>query len=166
MGFLCVLLAVVPVVLLVGAAILKAAVSITNSILGTDRSDEYDFYADDDEDDFLPPPPRSRSGGPVPNPSYGKGMLTIFAIAMVNSVVGFAFWIVILGGANPNAREPEPLAQLACALIGFLIAAVLTGGTLPTSFPRACLVVLFELLICAAVGVVIAAVLFVLRVAV
>lgn len=147
-GLLCVALFALPVALLIGAVILRTAVSLTNRVVGAQASSEFDFD-DDDEDDFIPRP-RMQSAAPVPKPSLLRGMGILLAAAIVNSLVNFVFGMVLGGGA-------DLLAQLIQIAVSFFIMVMMLAALLPTTLARASLVALFQFLIVLAIGLVIAA---------
>jgi len=164
MGFLCTMLVGIPIGLLIGAVILRGAVSITNSVLGSSGSRRYDYYDDDDDDEYYPTPRRrSRSGGAVPSPSIGKGMLIGFIILIVQSVLGFMINFVFgrgVAAANANAMGAAIMSQLISIPVCFLVVATLLSALLPTTFGKACLVALFYILIVIAIAAVIFGTLF------
>ena len=162
---LCVLVFALPIGLLIGAVILRAAVSFANKCLPQPRS-RYDDDYDDWDDDYRPRSRRRAPAGAIPEPSMGQAMLIVF----VNMIVGFVVSIPINvamgvgfagqgGGNDPAASIIASLIQLP---IGFLIAAGVLTAMLPTTFPRACLVVVFEYLIVIGICVIIAVPLFLL----
>jgi hypothetical protein len=160
LAVLCVLVVALPIGLLIGAAILRAAVSLANKVVGGGRksSDRWDDeYGDYDDDDYRPRRRGRRDdGGAIPEPTLGRGMLIVFVNGIVNFVVGFVLGLMI-AAAMPN--KPTETVQLVANVIGlpigFLTAAGLLTVMLPTTFPRACLVVLFQYLIVFAIVAVI-----------
>lgn len=166
---LCVLVFALPLGLLIGAVILRAAVSFANKCLPQPTR----RYYDDDEDDWgdwddedRPRRGRRRAHGKaIPEPSMGQAMLIVF----VGAVVGFVASIPInvamgagVAGVGGNDPRPQLLASLIQLPIGFLINAGVLTAMLPTTFPRACLVVVFEYLIAIAIALIIAVPLFLL----
>jgi hypothetical protein len=166
---LCVLLFALPLGLLIGAVILRGGVSYANKCLPSER----DRYYDDDWDDYDRPKRRRRGGSAaIPEPGVGKAMGIVF----VNFIIGFIISIPIsialgvgmgAGGAGKDDPAMSLIASLIQMPIGFLVAAGVRTMMLPTSFPRACLVVLFEYLIvlaiCVIIGVPLAILLFAAR---
>lgn len=163
-GLLCVLLVALPIGLLVGAVILRAAVSLANKVVGgsPDQEAEDDYDWDSDEDD--PPTRRTRPGGAVPVPGLGRAVLIVFAAGLANVlvgiVVGLAFGAARAAGGGFNGPGPRLAAQLVSLPFGFLVSACIGGAMLPTTFPRACLVTLFQYLIGLVIVAVVGGVLF------
>lgn len=165
----CVLLFAIPIGLLIGAAILRGGVYFANKCLPR-RDERYDDDYDDWDDYDDRPRRRRRLSAPgIPEPGLGKAM----AIVLIRAVIGFVIGIVIgavmgvgmvamnggAGGAGGGMGQPDPALQLLASLIqlpiGFLVNAGVLTGMLPTSFGRACLVVLFEYIISIAICIVI-----------
>jgi hypothetical protein len=163
-GILCVVLVALPLGLLIGAVILRAAVSFANKCLPQPRSRYDDDYDDWDDYDDRPRSRRRSSSKAIPEPSMGQAMGIVF----VNFIVGFVVSIPIniAMGAGVAGAGGDPAARLIASLIqlpiGFLINAGVLTAMLPTTFPRACLVVLFEYLIAIAIGIIIFVPLFLL----
>jgi hypothetical protein len=145
-----VLLIAIPVGLLIGALILRAAVWLANKCLPQPRARYYDEDDYEDEWDSYDRPRRTRRGGgraAIPEPTLGRAMLIVFVVWIANVVVGFMMGFV--AGAGGLVRNQAGMVGLqGCSLvINFLIAASILTPMLPTTFPRACLVVLFQFLI-------------------
>ena len=124
--------------LAIGAVILRAACSIYNSLFGA-----------------------SNPAAQVPNPSFGHAILIVLVTFIAYIVVQLVFGF-ILGAAGVIQIDPESMQQggnlilTAIALpVNFLIASGVIAGMLPTTFPRAMLVALFEFLIWIAINVII-----------
>lgn len=151
-GLLCGMLFAIPLVLLVGAMILRSAVSLTNRVVGAGESRRYE---DEDDDDYFALPPPSSSEEAVPTPSIGKGMVIVLLIAIAHVIVGFVIRLPVgAGGMNVNGNPFQGtglLVQLISLPIGFVISAAILSGMLPTRFARGCLVTLFEFLIILAI---------------
>ena len=172
---ICVLVVALPIGLLIGAVILRAGVSFANKCLPreAERDDDWDDgYDDADEDDDRPRRRRSRRRAPaaIPEPALGKAV----GIVLVNAIIGFIISIPInlalgLGAVNAGGGRGDPTMSIIASLIqlpiGFLVNAAVLTSMLPTTFPRACLVVLFEYLIVIGICVVIAVPLVVLGMA-
>lgn len=155
------LLIAIPIGLLIGAAILRGAISLANMCIGGESYESRSSY-DDDDLDYRPR--RSASSSKVPEPSLGQAMMIILVTAIVNAVVGFGVGIVVGvagAGANMDQQSIQIIAQLIGLPVGFLIMSGMLTALLPTSFGRACLVTLFYYLICIAIGIAIVAVVFV-----
>jgi hypothetical protein len=156
---LCVLVVALPLGLLIGAVILRAAVSFANKCLPQPTSRYYDDDDDDWETEYRPRPRRGSGARAIPEPGMGQAMLIVF----VNGIVGFVVSIPInvamgvgLAGAGGNDPAAQIIASLIQLPIGFLINAGVLTAMLPTTFPRACLVVVFEYLIVIAICLIIA----------
>jgi hypothetical protein len=163
LGVMCVVaLIAIPIGLLIGAVILRAACWAANKCLPQPSSRYYD---DDDEYDWDEDRPRRRrrsSAKAIPEPSMGQAMGIVFVNFIISFVVGFAIGFVM--GAGGMGKDPAAVIviQGLNLVLSFLIAAGVITAMLPTTFPRACLVVLFQYLIVLAIAIVIMVPLFVL----
>jgi hypothetical protein len=155
--------------LLIGAVILRAAISFANKCLPAParaRYDDEDDYEDGDGDWAAYERPKrreSRAAGGIPEPTMGRAMGIVFVVFICTSIAGLPISLAM--GAGPlGDGEPEVvlLASLIQLPIGFLVTAGVLCGMLPTTFPRACLVVVFEYLIVLAICVIIGVPLYVL----
>ena len=174
--FPCFLLLALPLGLLIGAVILRGAVSLANRKTG--KPAEPSFYVVEDEDDWsdYPVPGRTRDefSKVIPMPGVGKGMGIMLSILIVNAIIGFALRMFIAEDqdirGNRRGRDffddPEVISRLATLPVGFFVMAGLLGALLPTRFGRACLVTLYYCLICIAIAFVIGVPLFAVGVAV
>lgn len=160
LGIMCVVLVIaIPIGLLIGALILRAAVWLANKCLPQPAARYYDDDDyDDDWDSDEERPRRRRPGGgrsAIPEPNLGWAMLIVFVAWIASAVVGFAMGFV--AGAGGLARNQGAMLGLqGCNLvINFLISAGVLTSMLPTTFPRACLVVLFQFLIGLVIAVII-----------
>lgn len=164
LGVLCVIMVIaIPIGLLIGALILRGGVWLANKCLpqpGRRYYDEDDDYDDDWDDDYdRPRIRRGRRGGrtAIPEPPLGKAMGVVFVRFIIGFIVSIPISLALRGVAG---GRPDASAQIVASLIqlpiGFLINAGVLTPMLPTTFPRACLVVLFEYLIALAIGLVIA----------
>lgn len=162
----------IPAALLIGAVILRTAVSWANRSIG--RPVEPKEYVVEDEDDWgdYPLPGEKRGSEDVaeviPPPGIGHGMGILFCILIVNGVITFALQTAV--GGEPGRRRPRGfledadfLARLANLPIGFLIAAGLLAAMLPTTFVRGLLVTFFYIVICLGIAAVLFIPLFALR---
>jgi hypothetical protein len=160
----CVVLVALPIGLLIGAVILRGAVHFANKVLPKPVSRDFD----DDWDDYERPVRRT-SGGAIPDPALGKAMGIVFVRFIVGFIVSIPISLVLNGGMAGMGGRQDPAMQMIASLIqlpiGFLINAGILTPMLPTTFPRACLVVLFEYLIAIAIGLIIAVPLVVLAIA-
>lgn len=135
-GVMCVSLVVLGIGTLVGAIILRLAVSLYNLLAGG-----------------------VTSPGGVPIPTFVKAIGICFLTMLANTLTGLAVGFVIRG-APVAAGARQPLFNLTAELIKFpisvLVMAGLLAALLPTKFGRAILVALCEYLIAAViVGIVI-----------
>jgi hypothetical protein len=145
-AILCGLAIGLPIGLLIGAVILRAAISIANKVLGPPRQSEWD----DEYDGSARRRRRFGSDGVIPEPGIGKAMLIVLATGFVNFIVSFAIGFAIGAGgaaAQANAQRTQALAQLAGLPVSFLVMSGMLTMMLPTTFPRACLVTVFQFLI-------------------
>ena len=122
----------------IGAVFLRAAIALYNKLAGGDSS-----------------------ASSVPRPTFGQAMWISYATCVAQMMVGF-----FIGGLT-GTRAPVPRADeegvnvdglLISVLIGLLIQAVILCEKLPTTFGRAILVTLCDLLIVIRVAGVIAAI--------
>ncbi|MBP3957498.1 hypothetical protein J8F10_19800 [Gemmata sp. G18] len=156
LGLICVVLVfAIPIGLLIGAALLMAAVAITNKCLPVPPS-RYDDYEDDWEDEDPQRPRKRNTKTAIPAPTFNRAVV----IVLVNALAGFVGGLVLSGvagaGGLANNQGAMLLIQGVQIVLGFLIAASVLTQMLPTTFPRACLVVLFQYLIMFAIAIVIA----------
>jgi hypothetical protein len=164
MGFPFVFLFALPVGLLIGAVILRAAVSMANKCVGGPAR-EPDYYdEDEDEEDwdgYMRPRRGRESGGAIPEPTLGRamGIVLVSVIAILVVTVPIRLFLGLeapVGGGD----DIFLLAQLITLVLGFVISAGVLAGMLPTSFARGCLVALFEYLIVLGVVGLIAGILY------
>jgi len=153
-----------PIGLFLGAVILRGGVSFANKCLpqpSARSTRDWDEDEDEDEDDYERPV-RRRTTALIPEPGVGKAMGIVFLNFIIGMIASIPISIVTgIGLGNMNGGRQAPamhiLASLVQLSIGFLVAAGVRAGWLPTSFARACLVVLFEYLIvfviCLVIGV-------------
>jgi hypothetical protein len=121
-ALLCVLGAGLTIGTLVGAMILRAAVSLYNSLAGGDRS-------------------------PIaaPEPDFGSAMGITFITSLVQVVVSFGLGLATgIGGAAAGAQvqDIKLIAQLISVPVSVLVMATMLTAMLPTTFPRAILIVM------------------------
>jgi hypothetical protein len=159
-GVICVILLIgIPFYLLIMAVILRAACWAANKCLPQSTSrydDDYDDYDDWDDEDR----PRSRrryfSAKAIPEPGLGQAMLIVFVNLIIGFVVGGALGVVMAAGGMANDPAARLVIQAMNLVLSFLITAGVLTAMLPTTFPRACLVVLFMYLIVIAIAIIIA----------
>jgi len=137
-ALLCFLAFMVVVSTLIGAIILRAAVSLFNKLTGG------------------PYTPTS-----VPEPSLGKAILITFATSVVNAVMLFAVASVTAppaAPAGPRGSGVQLAAYLLSTPISLLVMASMLKATLPTSFGRAILITLYYIVVATLLALAIAAV--------
>lgn len=94
----------------------------------------------------------------IPEPSFGKGMLTFLVMMIIDLLAGLPVRIVF--GASPfEFHRASDEAIYVCHIMGvvfsFPLVAWILSSILPTSFGRACLILLITYLIYIAAAVVI-----------
>lgn len=154
-------LLVIPFGLLIGSAILRGAVSLANKRLGPPPESKYIVEDEDDWGDYpIAGQQPERTGGVIPTPSIGGGMLMMLAIMIVNGIVTFVFQMMMddnPGGGRGRLRGPLDdmvITRLLSLPIGFFLMSGLLAVFLPTSFTRSCLVALYYFLICLGIAAV------------
>jgi hypothetical protein len=163
LGVLCCVLGVaLPIGLLIGAAILRGGVHFANKCLPKEVERDDDDY--DDWDDY-DRPRRRRRAALIPEPGLGKAMGIVLVRAIIGFVVSIPINLVLglgvagAGGGPGGGARPDPGLQIMASLIqlpiGFLVNAGVLTRMLPTSFARACLVVVFEYLIVLGIALII-----------
>lgn len=129
----------------VGAVILRAAISLYNKMAGG-----------------------AGSPSSVPEPQFGKAMGIVAVTCIVNMMVGFVIGLVVGGAAGgagtagaggaDAAKGAQLIAQSIAIPASLLVMAGMLSALLPTTFGRALLVTLCQLLVCllivAALGIV------------
>jgi hypothetical protein len=197
-SMVCVLLIAIPIGLLIGAVILRAACALYNKIAGASppgRKERFPYNPYDEEQpataagssgiqerpgqgyggiqerpdkdygDFQEPDRDLgiRRAVGVPEPELLKAMGIVLAIGVANFVANFCIGLALGGAAAPlgqlgGGRGVDPMAALLANLvtipIDFLIQAALLSAMLPTSFGKAALVSLIQILIVMAIGAV------------
>ena len=137
------------VLLLVGSALLRAAVALANRTIGPitpkNKILDWDWDAEDDDDDDLAEGRRELA---IPEPGLGQGMLIIFLTALVT----FAITFVLVNVLDIDGRWHRDVAEyfgvyLLGAFAGYLAMMGFLAGMLPTRPGRAALATLFFCLI-------------------
>lgn len=140
---LCALVVALPLVVPVAALVLRAAVGLTNRVLGrppAERDRDYGYAVDE-----YALPPRRESAVPVPGFWRAAGIAAAIFLADLAAGVGLAILERNLQGLNRDeSRIVFGCASLATA---YLIQAGFLTLLLPTTVPRACLVAAFALLL-------------------
>ena len=109
---------------LIGAVILRAAIALYNNLAGG-----------------------ASSPSSVPEPAFGKAMWITFAVAVGRIIVGLLIGGLFLDGGSSAAETRGLVAQLIAFPVGLLIMAEVLSARLPTTFGRAILVTLCDLLL-------------------
>lgn len=143
-----------PVVLLVGAVILRTAITFANGRIGPVPDEIAPSRDDDDWADYPVPGERESPRTAIPMPTIGGGMMMVLAIVLVNVFVGAAIQLVIGDEPVPRRRrfrgpldDVGLIARLVTVPASFLITSGLLAAMLPTTFRRGCLVAFFSFLI-------------------
>jgi hypothetical protein len=116
---------------LIGAIILRAAISLYNRM----------------------------TSNSVPEPSFGSAYLIVFAAGIVNAIVQFAmgFMLGMTGAAGgDDTTTGNVIVQLIGIPVSLVVMAAMISSMLPTTFGRAFLITLLYLLIGIAIGIIIA----------
>src|SRR4029453_412135 len=85
-----VFLVTIPVVLLIGAVILRAAIAFANGRLGAAADDKELPIGENDWGDYPIPGERRGSSSQIPVPSIAGGMGMMLCIVIVNIIIGAA----------------------------------------------------------------------------
>jgi hypothetical protein len=155
---ICVLaLLAIPIGLAIGALVLLASIWLANKCLPQPRSRSR--YYDDDDDDYEWDAPRRRRRGrantAIPVPNFGQAMLIVFVNFIVNFGIGFVIGFMLGVAGVANKPGGMVIVQVISVGINFVVSATILSGMLPTTFARACLVVLFQFLIGLAIAIII-----------
>jgi hypothetical protein len=134
--------------LVLGAMLLKVAISLSNRVIGASTGGQY--YPDDGElDEWIGYRQIKRPAVGILEPGVGKGMVCVFLLA----IFGFLFGIPMRLIFEPNYLDGNSnhdfkvVAHIMGLIIGFPISALVLAGMLQTRFGRACLVLLMSYLI-------------------
>jgi hypothetical protein len=153
------LLIAIPIALLIGSVILRAAVNLANWRLGPAQDCGVSSADEDDWADYPIPGDRTSSTTQIPMPSVGGGMVMTLCISIVNYVVLAVLQFVIADDSAPrHVRFRGPLddgnliARFLALPANFLVASGLLAAMLPTTFRRGCLVAFLCLAICIGIG--------------
>jgi hypothetical protein len=149
-GFLCALVVIVPIVVWIQALLLRAAVRLTNAILEAAAPPGPAGY-----DAFGQPQPDS--GRAIPVPDLSRAMVIMFAVLAAYFPTRAVTYLVLTlsakGGMEAvhqgkwvNFLDLSTRAMVA-NLVSVVVQISMFSFLLPTSFGRACLVMVFEWLI-------------------
>src|SRR5262245_50278033 len=110
----------------IGAVILRAAVALYNKLAGG-----------------------ASSSSSVPAPAFGKAMWITFETSVWQLVASLLFFLLFTGDGAARARrqEVDMVAQLIFIPVSLLITVGVLSAKLPTTFGRAILVTLCEMLV-------------------
>ena len=149
LGLLCVLVVIVPVALWIASVILRAAVGLTNKIVGGARPSEYEY-----ELAGYRHYPHDPAGLAIPVPSQGRAMGIVLLVGVVDFAVRMA--ILMAAGLGSGFGGDGGTAALIALPVSLVVHTVMLSSLLPTTLGRAFLVLVFQfvivLLICAALG--------------
>jgi len=143
-ALLCVLVVAIPIGLMIGAVVLRAAVSLFNKFAGTSEVDE-----------------TGESFGLVPEPSMLKavGILLITGVAnfMIGLILSVLASVVGLLQAGPEGLNPgnQIILNLASLPFTFIVSSALLSALLPTTFKRGMGVALCQYIVSILLGLVI-----------
>jgi len=149
------ILIALPIILLICAAILRAAVTLSNRGQGL-SPDNWDLPLDENDwADYPIPSAKRGSRSRVPMPSLARGMMMVLCLAIVNIAIAAVIQIVIEGESTRRRGDfrnlwddPLLLARIITLPVGFLVTSGLVAAMLPTTFRRGCLVSAYSAGIC------------------
>lgn len=154
------------VVLLVGSALLRAAVALANSVIGPVRPKNkpigWDWDAEEDDEEFAE---YERPVRAIPEPGLAQGMGIVFLTALAQVALAFVVGIILDLDDFGGRRGDGPMwvfAHLFGLAVGFLVMLAMLCGMLPTTPKRASVATLFFYLLLLALGVGIWLLLFIL----
>jgi hypothetical protein len=148
------LVLVVPAVLLVGALVVRAAVRLANQRLWTHTKPARVVASDDAEDEFAVLYVASTRVTAIRPLSFEHALGLSFVVRLIQAC-GTLVYVFFVKDARVRGLDSLSLAGF-LALLSFVVTACLCAVLLPTTFGRACLVVLFDFLITAALVVALA----------
>jgi hypothetical protein len=166
------ILIIIPLVGLIGSVIVRGGVSFANKCLPKpDPRGPRETRYDDDDDEFdeydydgwaaydKPKGRRKPPAGAIPEPGLGHAMGITYVLVLVQVLVS-----LLARGAMRDIDDLAPAVILGAFALAlqFVVTAGIHGGMLPTTFARACLVVVFECLIVVVIAVAVGAPLYVL----
>jgi hypothetical protein len=129
--------------LLGGVAVVRAAVGVTNRLLGPPRAKAFDTDEEWEWEEWDEPEELHRKGEKaIPEPGFGRAVAIAFAGGVVNAVA--AFILVVVGEAvDAGDLDDGPalvLLVLFAGPLGFAALTLFLTAALPTTFWRAALV--------------------------
>lgn len=160
-GFGCILVGLGLLVgLLVGAVIVRAAVSITNKLIGpirpeqvtTGRIEEWEWDDEPEEEH-----PRRKKEKAIPEPGVAKAMMIASTAGVTNAFIGLV--ISVLGEAfdadDPPTEEAAVILLAVFSLpFGFLSLTLILTAMLPTTFWRAALAAFVHYIVAIVIGII------------
>lgn len=151
------------VVLLVGSALVRAAVSLANRVVGRteppDTFGQWDDWDSDDEPAYVKSRRRGRDGRAIPEPGIASGMLITLVSGLIHAGAGAVCAVLAEAVTDDRPGGEEIAAVVALALVAlvvtFVVHAFLLVLLLPTTFGRAALVGFFHYLIVGVIALVV-----------
>jgi len=154
---------------LIGAILFRAGVSLANKVLGPQAIELSDKEQPVGET-FINAPvaknanPYAAPASPsaklsqantaaIPEPNMGKACGIVLVHALIAGMINFFVYLLL---------QDSLAASLANLILGFLLATSVYSAMLPTTFGRAALVYVFQMLIALAIGIGIAAIVYVI----
>jgi hypothetical protein len=148
MNFPALVMFAIPIILLIGAVILRAAIALANRRLGQAADDEHWPVDENDWADYPIPGGRRGSSTQIPMPSVAAGIGMLLCIAIVNLVVGVGIRMVFDDVALSDRIVVLP--------VGFVFTSGLLAAMLPTTFRRGCLIAGYCAAICLGIAALLA----------
>jgi hypothetical protein len=145
----------IPVVLLIGAVVLRTSIALANRRLGPDTEDEYLPFDENDWADYPIPGERRHSTSRIPMPSVAAGIGMLLCIVVVNLIVG--------AGIQMALDDTTVSARIVTLPVGFVLTSGLLAAMLPTGFRRGCLIAGYFSAICIGIAALLAVPLWLLR---
>jgi hypothetical protein len=151
----------IPFALWIGSCILRAAIGLTNKVLGGADPTDLDFYgAHSGYRDGRYPQQPTRAGLLIPVPSAGRAMGIVLFIGVVDFVIQFGIMMAagagsIMAGQGLDGGSGQAMAALISIPVSFVIHIGMLSSLLPTTMGRAFLVVVFQLVFCVLIALLI-----------
>jgi hypothetical protein len=152
-GLLCFLVVLLPIAIWIEAHILRLAIRFTNAFLAESSTPNIEFYDTLGKPVYMP----SRAGQPLPVPDIGRNMVILFAAWFLSFPArGMVLLIIALSqkkgisaidaqGTWLHLLDANSQAMMA-NLVALAVQTMMISLLLPTSFGRACLVMLVRFL--------------------
>jgi hypothetical protein len=148
-GFVCIFGGIgLLVAMVLGAAFLRAAVSVANRVVREPKADPFADWDDEEWEEWKEwekdERSRRRRVKAIPEPGMGKGMLVSAAVGVLTVLAGYILGALVEAvepGAFRGDGELAVLVVAALALVlGFAGTTLILTAMLPTTFGRAALV--------------------------